>query len=219
MEMEILPSGKKVVLVVLDGLGDRRASGRLTPLEAAKTPTLDELAREGSCGLHYPLSPGVPIGSGLAHTLIFGYDEEDYPGRGVLEAFGAGIELGPNDVAFRINFATVDENYVVLDRRAGRRGEFIPQMAKELEEVLNANPFGVRVRLLAYEGYRGVLVISGELLKPVPDLDPQVEGQPIRFSEDESTGRILNWIVIHAHEFLKDHPLNKKREEMGLPPA
>ncbi len=218
MEPYILPEGKKVILVVMDGLGDRRTE-LPTPLEAAKTPTLDEMAKKGSCGLHYPLSPGIPIGSGLAHTLLFGYGEEDYPGRGVLEAYGAGIDLGPNDIAFRINFATADENYVVIDRRAGRKGDFIPQMARELEEVLNDNPFGVKVKLLAYEGYRGVLVITGDFLRPVPDLDPQVPGKPIVFSQDPSTGKVLNWVVIHSYEFLSSHPLNKKREEMGLLPA
>ena len=180
----ILTQGKKIILIVLDGIGDRRSRDRPTPLEASETPTLDELARNGSCGLHYPLSPGVPIGSGLAHTLLFGYEEKDYPGRGVLEAFGAGLNLGPNDLAFRINFATADDNYVVLDRRAGRRGEFIPQMAQELQDVLNKNPFGVKIRLLAYEGYRGVLVVSGDFLNPIQDLDPQVTGKPVIFSTD-----------------------------------
>ncbi len=210
---------KKIVLIVLDGLGDRRTLDRPTPLEAAKTPTLNFLAKNGSCGLHYPLSPGVPIGSGLAHTLLFGYSEDDYPGRGVLEAYGAGIDLQPTDLAFRVNFATSDENFRIIDRRAGRRGEFIPQMAEELQEALNNNPFGVRVILKAYENYRGVLVLRGSILHPIPDLDPQIEGEPLPFSKDEMTGRIVNWIVVQSYEFLKNHPLNKKREEMGLPPA
>lgn len=219
MDLPLLEGGKKTILVVLDGRGDRRSEGRLTPLESAETPTLDELAKRGSCGMHYPLSPGIPVGSGLAHTLLFGYKETDYPGRGVLEAFGAGIPLKPTDLAFRINFATADENYIVVDRRAGRRGEFIPQMAKDLEEALNNNPFGVKVRLVAYEGYRGVLVISGDLLKPIKDLDPQVPGKPVRFSEDRTTGRIVNWIVMKSYEVLKNHPLNERRKELGLLPA
>lgn len=204
-----------LVLVVLDGLADR---GKLTPLRAANTPVLDNFAKKGSCGIHYTLAPGVPVGSGIAHTLLFGYDEKDYPGRGVLEAFGAGIELTPGDIAFRINFATVEDGFIVKDRRAGRKGEFIEEMAQDLEKELKKNPFGVDVILKAYEKYRGVLIIRGEVLSPIPDMDPQFPGRKIRFYESP-TGKILEWIVKKSYDVLREHPLNKEREELGLPPA
>ena len=210
---------RKTVLIILDGLGDRRTASRNTPLESAKKPVMDEMAFKGVQGIHYPLRPGVPVGSGLSHTLLFGYEESDYPGRGVYEAFGAGYDLGPNDIAFRINFATVDSNFVVKDRRAGRREDFIHEMVEDLVDVLNKNPFGIEIIIDVYEGYRGVMILRGDFFSLVGDMDPQKEGKPIRFFKDNPTGNILNWIVMKSYEILNNHPLNKKREQLGIPKA
>ncbi len=111
---------RKIILILADGLGDRpsRTLGGQTPLQAALTPNLDALSRSSSLGLLYPVAPGVTPGSDTAHLSIFGYDPYIYyKGRGPFEALGAGIDLLPGDVAFRGNFATVDERMVVVDRK------------------------------------------------------------------------------------------------------
>ncbi len=100
----------KIVLLVLDGLGGlpRESDGR-TELEAAATPNMDRLAREGTLGMTIPLGAGLTPGSGPAHLSLFGYDPIARPvGRGVLESIGVGLEVRPGDVAARGNFCTID---------------------------------------------------------------------------------------------------------------
>ena len=112
----------KVLLYVLDGLGglpDEKTG--LTELEAAQTPNMDRLAKEGICGLQVPVAAGITPGSGPGHLGLFGYDPLKYVvGRGVLSALGINFDLQPGDVAARGNFCTIDENGLVQDRRAGR---------------------------------------------------------------------------------------------------
>ena len=112
----------KIVLVVLDGLGDLATAEQnfLTPLEAARTPNLDALARIGAQGRMIPVAPGITPGSGPGHLGLFGYDPLEYEvGRGVIEALGLGLELKAGDVAARANFCTLDAKGIVTDRRAG----------------------------------------------------------------------------------------------------
>src|SRR5262249_40568905 len=120
----VLDATTKIVLLVLDGLGDLPdpAQGGRTPLEAARTPNLDALAPTSALGRLTPVAPGVTPGSGPGHLGLLGYDPPTHPvGRGALEALGAGIPLAHGDVAARANFCTLDRaTGVVSDRRAGR---------------------------------------------------------------------------------------------------
>ena len=112
----------KILLLVIDGLGGLPLdpSGE-TELEAADTPNLDSLAAESDLGLSRPVTAGVSPGSGPGHLALFGYDPLRYVvGRGVLSALGVGFELGENDLAARLNFATRDDSGKISDRRAGR---------------------------------------------------------------------------------------------------
>ncbi|HEV2760657.1 MAG TPA: hypothetical protein VGV86_13930, partial [Acidimicrobiales bacterium] len=117
----VQPSTRKILLVVLDGLAGYATASRGTELEEADTPNLDELAAAGSSGLLDPVGPGITPGSGPAHLSLFGYDPFDYHlGRGALSAAGLDVHLNPGDVAARGNLATVDEQGIITDRRAGR---------------------------------------------------------------------------------------------------
>src|SRR3712207_6465590 len=128
----------KIVLLILDGLGGLPMEpGGPTELEAANTPNLDALAASSDLGLSQPVAAGVSPGSGPGHLALFGYDPVRYVvGLGVLSALGVGFDLGENDLAARINFATLDESGKISDRRAGR----IPsEKGEELVENLNKN--------------------------------------------------------------------------------
>src|SRR5258706_643121 len=121
-ELTLKPEAK-LVLVVLDGLGDLAIGGldSSTPLEAAATPNLDALTRNAAQGRMVPVAPGITPGSGPGHLGLFGYDPLEFQvGRGVIEALGLGLELKPGDAAARANFCTLDAKGIVTDRRAGR---------------------------------------------------------------------------------------------------
>ena len=132
-----LPTKKKLVMIVLDGIGDlaTRQQGYLTPLEAASTPNLDKLAKDSAQGRMTPVAPGITPGSGPGHLALFGYDPiEVQVGRGVIESLGLGVELKPGDVAARANFCTLDKDGIVTDRRAGR---IETEVCEELCKILS----------------------------------------------------------------------------------
>lgn len=173
----------KIVLLVLDGVGDlRTAEQPRTALEAAATPNLDALAARSALGRVVPVAQGVTPGSGPGHLALFGYDpaapEADF-GRGILEALGLGLEIGPGDVAVRGNFATLDGDGNLTDRRAGR----IPtEEGRRVCRKLRAAVAGLEdpgFEVHAGEGYRFVLLLRGEgLSAEVADTDPQKTGVP-----------------------------------------
>ena len=113
----------RAVLVVLDGLGDRPhpQTGGLSPVEAASTPHLDALATRGQVGEIVVVGPGIAPESDAGVFALLGYDPvKDSPGRGVLEALGVEVPLGPGDVALRLNFATAEGDGTIVDSRVGR---------------------------------------------------------------------------------------------------
>ncbi|CAB3287583.1 2,3-bisphosphoglycerate-independent phosphoglycerate mutase 1 [Methanocaldococcus lauensis] len=217
---------EKCVIFIIDGLGDRPNEKGLTPLKEAKTPTMDRMAKEGICGLMNAIDIGIRPGSDTAHLSILGYNPyEVYTGRGPLEAYGVGLNLKEGDIAFRCNFATVDENFVVLDRRAGR---ISPEEAEELEKEIDGLEIdGVKVIFKSSKGYRGALILRGEGLSyKVSDGDPHEEGvkvneiKPLDDSEEaKKTAEILNKLLKIVYERLNNHPINIERRKKGLPPA
>lgn len=220
---------KNLIFIVVDGMADRPVPSLngLTPLEAASKPGMDKLAEIGVCGILDVISPGVPPGSDVAHLSLFGYDPYAvYRGRGGLEALGAGIDVSSEDVAFRANFATVNEDMVVVDRRAGR---IIPEGDK-LAEALNgfrSSSFpDVRVVVKHTTEHRCAVVLKGPgLSHMVSDTDPHKKGKVLESTpldsslEARKTASIINEFTRYSYEVLRKHPLNVEREKRGLPPA
>jgi 2,3-bisphosphoglycerate-independent phosphoglycerate mutase len=191
---------KKMVLLVLDGLGGLPVNGK-TELETARTPNLNLLAAESELGLSHPISPGITPGSGPAHLSLFGYDPLKYEiGRGILEALGVGIEVGAKSVAVRGNFATL-ENGLITDRRAGRiasekNREIIAYLREKIRMIED-----VEIGLYPGEEHRFVLVLTGDgLSDQLTDADPEVVGRPILYARAKSeaaarTARIVNLFI------------------------
>ena len=210
----------KIVLLVLDGLGDlpNAGHGGRTPLEAATTPNLDAIARESTLGRLTPVSPGVTPGSGPGHLGLFGYDPLTHlVGRGVLEALGAGIVLEHGDVAARANFCTIDASGIVTDRRAGRiSSEVCARLVGRLRGGLEPIE-GVDIMLQAGKGHRFVAVLRGPGLGgAVSDADPHHEGKPTpparaleAGAANEKTARVVNAFLARASRVLeREHPAN-----------
>ncbi len=207
--------GGRILLVVADGLGGipHPEHGYQTALEAAQTPHLDALAARSALGLTIPVAPGITPGSGPAHLALFGYDPVEHEiGRGVLEAYGIGLELRPGDVAARGNFATFDEEGRVIDRRAGR---ITSEECRRLIEKLRAHIQRIEdVEIVLEPGkeHRFVVVFRGEGLGAnLPDTDPQKEGVfPIepqgRDFKSRETARVVRAFLKKAREVLRDEP-------------
>ncbi|OGF13828.1 MAG: hypothetical protein A2W00_02930 [Candidatus Eisenbacteria bacterium RBG_16_71_46] len=220
LESLVLENDSKIVLLVLDGLGDLpdREQGGRTPLEAARTPSLDALCPAAALGRLLPVAPGITPGSGPGHLALFGYDPLDTTvGRGVLEALGAGVELQKGDVAARANFCTVDGGGVVTDRRAGRiSSETCATLVQMLARAM-ARIEDVEVILQAGKGHRFVAVLRGPGMSgEVSDADPHHEGRPIPAATAVApapsavkAARVVNTLVARAREVLHDeHPAN-----------
>jgi 2,3-bisphosphoglycerate-independent phosphoglycerate mutase len=178
-----IPNQTKLALVVLDGLGDiaTEATGWRTPLEAAKTPNLDSLAKRSAMGRMIPVAPGITPGSGPGHLGLFGYDPLEHDvGRGVIEALGLGIDLKAGDVAARANFCTLDSKGIVTDRRAGRIDTSVCEAQVELLKKKIKKIGDVEVILKAGKGHRFVVVFRGKGLGgPLTNTDPGREGLPV----------------------------------------
>lgn len=205
---------KKMVLVVLDGLGGLPVNGK-TELETARTPNLDLLAAESELGLSHPIAPGITPGSGPAHLSLFGYDPLKYEiGRGILEALGVGVSIGKRDMAVRGNFATL-ESGLISDRRAGRiasekNRELIAYLRTKIDRIEDA-----QIGLYSGEEHRFVLVLTADgLSDQLTDADPEAVGRPIMYARAKNEGaaktaRIVNRFIDRLTEELKDfHPAN-----------
>ncbi len=208
------PSDTHIVLLVMDGLGGLPGPNGQTELEAAHTPNLDRLAREGATGLSIPIAPGLTPGSGPAHLALFGYDPLVHEvGRGVLSALGVGLDLQPTDVAARGNFCTVDSSGFITDRRAGRISS---EKGAELCKLLNQIEIeGAETFVRPVKEYRFVLVMRSLGLSPhVSDTDPQQVGlRPLpampNAPEAQRTADLVNqWIAKAKAKLADQHPAN-----------
>lgn len=203
--------GKKIVLLVMDGLGGLpHPETGLTELETARTPELDDLARKSSLGCLVPVAPGITPGSGPGHLSLFGYDPARYlVGRGALSALGVGFDLKPGDVAARLNLATLDSQGLITDRRAGRPSDEEGRRVVETVRAELAPPEGIEVFLQHEKEHRAVLILRGEgLAAHLTDTDPQETGvspRPVEAldPDSEKTASIMQDLLDQIREILK----------------
>jgi 2,3-bisphosphoglycerate-independent phosphoglycerate mutase len=208
----VTKNDSKLVLLVADGLGGLPIEpGGPTELEAARTPNLDALACRGVLGSMIPIAPGITPGSGPGHLGLFGYDPVRFLiGRGALEATGVGFKLGPNDVAARCNFVTLDPAGNITDRRAGRiPTEESAPLAVRLRQVKIP---GVAVFVEPVKEHRFCVIFRGEGLDGnVADTDPQRTGVPplapaAQNPESQRTADVARQFVAAAQKLLAGQP-------------
>ncbi len=221
------------LLLVIDGLADRpvRALGGRTPLQAADTPTLDRLAKEGRCGLADAVSPGVVPDTAAGTLAVLGQSPLALK-RGPVEAVGAGFSLSPDDIALRGNLATVDEHGVVIDRRAGRIRTETNELAQAIDRLAlpRSVPKDIEVRVAPSTEHRLAVVLKGRHLSSeimasdpgegaaaAPALIPKALDPNNR--DAVFTARILALFEQQARTVLEQHPLNAARRAEGLFPA
>ena len=232
----------KLIYVVIDGMGDlpiKELENR-TPLQAAKTPHMDFLARNGKTGLMYTVGKGVAPESDVAVVSILGYDPFRYSvGRGVFEALGAGLNIKDGDLALRCNFATLGHGKEIVDRRAGRN--LTTEEAEELSKAINE-----KVKLESHLadsefrntlGHRGVLIIRSKakpLSSQITNTDPaytrikklgvaeaEVEMflrkcKPMDETEEAKiSAELVNEFVEKSHSVLDKHEVNRRRVADG----
>lgn len=212
---------RKAILLIIDGVGDLPTP--MTPLQAARKPNMDRLARNGITGMLSTIKRFLVPGSDVSHLNILGYDPMVfYCGRGPLEALGLGIKLNDGDVAFRANFATL-QGGKITDRRAGRVDT---KTASELAPLLSMQIDGVQAIFRNSVEHRGALVLRGKGLSAcVSETDPHAAGeirecQPLDESpEARRTADIVNRFTKLAAERLSAAPQNRKTETGNRKPA
>jgi 2,3-bisphosphoglycerate-independent phosphoglycerate mutase len=218
----------KCLLIVLDGLGDRshKCLDHQTPLQAAMTPGLDRIAALGANGLYHAGILGEALPSETAHLAMFGYDRAVFPGRGALEALGAGVDLAPGDVAVLAHFAALEERNGCL-----RLIQDVPATAdEEVQKLVSAvgewEHAGVRIRYVPVKGVFGVLVLSGPVCPHFTDTGPMRDGSflpellPLAEHATDlaarTTAGALKAYLTWAYQRLNAHPVNAARTIRGL---
>ncbi|MFH1938599.1 MAG: 2,3-bisphosphoglycerate-independent phosphoglycerate mutase [bacterium] len=212
MKSLAIKTESKIVLLVTDGIGDLPSENNKTVLEKAFIPNLNKLASKSACGLTDPISCGITPGSGPAHLSLFGYDPIKYQiGRGVLEALGIGMELTSRDLACRGNFATLNKEGIITDRRAGRIAtELNVKLCTLLQDKINQIG-DVEIIIKPGKEHRFVVVFRGDGLEDaLSDADPQKVGEKIKFAEPldskaKKSVETVNEFMKQATEVLKEH--------------
>jgi len=231
-----------IIYVLLDGVGDLPhpdLEGK-TPLEAANTPSLDKIAKNGSIGQVISVGKGIAPESDIAVFNMLGYKflHSDYVGRGVIEAIGVGIDFKDGDLALRGNFSTLNDEGTIIDRRAGRHieREDVKEIAKELENKINFSYPNSSVVVAPTIGHRVTVRIRTDginLSSEITNTDPayaRVDGMgvakavgdfmriekcfPLEESESSKiTANLVNEFTEQSLQIMKESPINQKRGE------
>ncbi len=215
----------KHVIILGDGMADypvARLGGR-TPLQAARKPNIDRLAREGRCGLLQTIEPGLSPGSETANLAVMGYNPaEVLQGRGVLEAASMGVDIRPDEIAMRCNLICLSDGRIKNHSAGHITSEESDQILQTVQRELGS----ASLRFHTGVGYRHLFVGRG--------LDPRLDCSPPhdhpgesaaellirpRVPEAEETANLLNDLTRRSWTLLKNHPVNQRRQQAGKDPG
>ena len=231
----------KIVYVLLDGVGDLPhpdLDGK-TPLEAAVTTNMDRLAKNGVMGQVISVGKGIAPESDIAVFNMLGYkfQHSDYAGRGVIEAIGIGVDFKDGDLALRGNFATLDNEERIIDRRAGRTIERddAEKISKEIENEIKFSNANASVVVAPTIGHRIIVRLRDDkpLSSEITNTDPayaRVDGMgiakavsdfmriekciPMEQTEDASNAaKLVNEFTEQSLEIMKKSDVNKQRSQ------
>lgn len=218
---------RPIVFIVIDGMPDTPIKGK-TPLSQAKKPNMNFLVKNGVCGEIFP----IPIkswtmkmfgsASHFANLNLLGYDADKYNiKRGVLEAIGSDTPFKSGELAVRCNFASVNESFTILDRRAQRNFLGLDELAKAINKKVD---IGVKFIFKRTYGHRAVLVIKKKLSDKVTDNDPLSKLMKPKKIEAKSrnarkTAELLESFIDQSYYVMNQHPINQLRIKKGLLPA
>lgn len=215
----------KHIIILGDGMADEPVDtlGGITPLEAATTPALDELARRGRTGLLTTVPEGFAPGSEIANMGVLGYDvREAYEGRGVLEAASIGVDVPDGWIAMRCNILTLADGKI-KNHSAGHISTVeADQLIKALDEALG----GDRVRFHTGVSYRHLLLVRSDEKRfsctPPHDV-PGYEWEPLLPKADvpeaEDVAAVVRDLIVKSQDVLANHPVNLLRVAEGKDPA
>jgi len=241
LSLSALPDNQdlRILYVLLDGIGDLpnpNLNGQ-TPLEAAKTPNIDTLSKNGKMGQVISVGEGISPQSDIAVFNMLGYDFQGkkYVGRGIVEIIGCGVDFRDGDLALRGNFATLDRNKII-DRRAGR--DIVKQEAINicafLEDNVKFDDPDVSVKITPTISHRVIIKFRHNkkyLSDKITNTDPaygklngigiaktDVESMVVQESKSEDnsessilSAKIVNEFTRKSISLLKEHPINLKR--------
>ena len=231
----------RIIYVLLDGVGDLPhpdLAGK-TPLEAATTKNMDVLAKNGIMGQVISVGKGIAPESDIAVFNMLGYkfQHSDYVGRGVVEAIGIGIDFKDGDLALRGNFATLDNEGKIIDRRAGRKIERkdVEEISKEIEKKIKFSNPNASVVVAPTVGHRVTVRLrdSKPLSSEISNTDPaygRIDGMgiakavsdfmkiekciPLEQTENAiSTANLVNEFTEQSLEIMKKSDVNKRRSQ------
>lgn len=232
----------KLLYIVIDGMGDlpNKEIDYKTPLEAAKTPNLDFLAKNGKTGLMYSVRKGVAPESDVAVISLLGYDPFKYStGRGIIEAVGAGLDLENGDLALRCNFATLGGDKEILDRRVARslRTEEASELCNAANKYVKLTSHHAQFEFKNTLGHRAVLVIKRKnkpMSSKITNTDPAysiINGLGVaettvdmhlkmcaptdESNEGQISADLVNEFTEKTHKLWENHPINLKRAAEG----
>lgn len=206
----------KYLLILADGAADEPLEelGGKTPLEVAKKPNMDMIARKGRCGMLKTVDESMTPGSDVANMSILGYDPEKYyTGRGALEALSMGVPFGDDDMAYRCNLVTI-ENGKMKDFAAGHiTSEEGAELFKSLQEKVPG------LRFYPGVSYRNVMMFPGgegvESYPPHDIVDEVVDNYMPRGPDADTVMKAM----VRAADVFEKHPVNLARKAAGKNPA